>query len=149
MAAIAPNRRGSVPPRAADGRPLCAKGLAMTPTTQGRHEDGYRIQRYGCPLRGTAACDHARFARGGGAKRINIEPGGLRRATLDRTTPAYRALYAQRTCVERLYSQAKALELERPIVRTLAAVSRLALLTAVTINLRLISRRFPSTHPPT
>jgi hypothetical protein len=150
VAAIAPNGRGSAPPRSIDGHPLCAKGLAMTPTSQGRHEDGYRIQRYGCPLRGTdATCAHTRFGRGGCTKRINIEPGGLLRATIDRTTPAYRTVYAQRTSVERLYHQAKILKLERPIVRTLAAVARLALLTAITINLRLISRRFSTAHPPT
>jgi hypothetical protein len=121
----------------------------MTPTTQGRHEDGYRIQRYGCPLRGTeTTCDHARFGRGGCTKRINIEPGGLLRATIDRTDPAYGAVYRQRTSVERLYNQAKTLKLERPIVRTLAAVARLALLTAITINLRLIARHGPTAPPP-
>jgi hypothetical protein len=144
VAAIAPNRRGPVPPRSPEGHPLCAKGLAMTPTSTGRHEDGYAIQRYGCPLRGTGElCDHARFARGGCTKRINSEPGGIRRATIDRTDPAYLTVYRQRTAIERIYSQAKALGLERPIVRTLAAVSRIAILTAIAINLRLIYRRFP------
>lgn len=148
VAAIAPNRRAAAPPRSADGHPLCAKALAMTATTQGRHEDGYRIQRYGCPLRGTGAiCDHAQFARGGCTKRINIEAGGRLRATIDRTDPAYGAAYRQRTSVERLYNQAKALKLERPIVRTLAAVTRLALLTAITINLGLIARRAPIASP--
>lgn len=150
VAAIAPNRRGPAPPRAPAGHPLCAKELAMTPTTQGRHEDGYRIQRYGCPLRGTTTtCDHARFERGGGTKRINIEPGGRLRATSDRTDPAYHAVCRQRTSVERLSNQAQTLKLERPIGRTLAAVTRLALLTAITINLRLTARRRPPTSPPT
>jgi hypothetical protein len=144
IAAIAANRRGPTPPRSADGHPLCAKGFVMTPTTTGQHEDGYCIQRYRCPLRGTtASCDHPRFARGGCEKRINIEPGGLRRATIDRTAPAYRAIYLQRTSVERINSQAKALRLERPNVRTINAIKRLVTLTAITINLRLIGRRFP------
>lgn len=83
IAALAPNRRGPVPPHSPQGHPLCARGLAMTPASIGRHEDGDRIQRYRCPLRGTdALCDHARFARGGCPKRINIEPGGRRRATI-------------------------------------------------------------------
>lgn len=150
IAAIAPHRRGPVPPRSPEGHPLCARGFARRPTTTGRHEDGYRIPRYGCPLRGTATpCDDPRFARGGGTKRRNIEPGGLMRATIDRTGSAYRAVSRQRTAVERIYSQAQALGLERPNVRTLAAVSRLARLTAVTINLRLIARACPYPPPPT
>lgn len=144
IAAIAPNQRGRAPARSPDGHPICARGLAMLPTTQGRHEDGYRIQRYRCPLRGVeGGCDHARFPHGGCVKRINIEPGGIRRATIDRADPGYTAVYRQRTCVERCYSQAKALGLERPNLRSLAAIARLALLTAITINLRLIIRAFP------
>lgn len=150
IAAVAPNRRSPAPLRSPEGHPLCAKGFVMTPTSSGRHEDGYRIQRSGCPLRGSGAvCDHARFARGGCVKRINTEPGGLLRATIDRTDPAYLAVSRQRTCVERISSQAKALDLERPKLRTLAAVARLALLTALTINLRLINRNSLHHPPPT
>jgi hypothetical protein len=145
IAAIPLNQRHPAPPRSADGHPLCAKGFVMTPTSIGQHERGHPIQRYRCPLRGTAAtCDDPRFARGGCTKRINIDPGGRVRAALDRTSPTYRAIYRQRTAVERLNSQAKALGLERPNVRTLAAVTRLAILTAITINLRLIDRRTTS-----
>lgn len=139
IAAIAPNRRGPAPPRSPEGHPLCDRVLPMQPTRQGRHEDGYRVQHYGCPLRG-GSCDHAQFARGGCRKRINLEAGGQLRATIDRTDPAYRAIYRQRTSVERIFSQAKALGLERPNVRTQAAVERLATLIAITINLRLIAR---------
>lgn len=149
LVAIAPNRRGPAPPRSPDGHPLCAAGHVMRPTCQGRHEDGYQVQHYGCPLRGTdASCTDPRFARGGCRKRCNIEPGGVRRATLDRTEPAYQALYRQRTCVERCFSQAKALGLERPNVRTRAAVERLVALTAILLNLRTIARHFPHlAHP--
>lgn len=146
--AIAPNRRGPTPPRSREGHPLCAAGHAMQPTRQGHHEDGYRVQHYGCPLRGTPEpCADPRFARGGCHKRCNIEPGGVRRATIDRTDPAYQALYRQRTCVERCFSQAKALGLERPNVRTADAVQRLVLLTAILLNLRTIARHFPDARP--
>lgn len=141
IAAVAANRRGPTPPRSPEGHPLCAQDLPMRLTRQGRHEDGYRVQHFGCPLRGSgASCDHTQFARGGCRKRINIESGGRLRATIDRTNPGYRAIYRQRTSVERLYSQAKALGLEHPIVRTQAAVERLAALIAITINLRLFAR---------
>jgi DDE family transposase len=141
IAAVAANRRGPTPPRSPEGHPLCAQEQPMRPTRQGRHEDGYRVQHYGCPLRGSdASCTHPQFARGGCRKRINIEAGGRLRATMDRTDPTYLAIYRQRTSVERIYSQAKALGLEHPIVRTQAAVERLAALIAITINLRLIAR---------
>lgn len=149
LAAIAPNPRGPAPPRSAEGHPLCAAGHAMRPTRQGQHEDGYRVQHYGCPLRGTGAtCADPRFDRGGCRKRTNLEAGAHTRATLDRTDPAYLACYRQRTCVERCFSQAKALGLERPNVRTQAAVERLAALTAIILNLRTIARHFPALQRP-
>jgi hypothetical protein len=147
IAAIAPNRRGPVPARSPEGHPLCAHDLPMRPTTSGRHEDGYRVQHYGCPVRGTdTPCADPRFARGGRRKRINLEAGGQRRATIDRTDPAYLAVYRQRTSVERLYSQAKALGLERPNVRTQAAIERLAAIIGVTLNLGLLAR-ITARHP--
>lgn len=148
LAAIAANPRTSAPPTTETGNPICAAGHPMRPTRQGQHEDGYRVQHYGCPLRGTGElCADPRFGRGGCRKRRNRELGAQTRATLDRTDPAYRALYRQRTCVERCFSQAKALGLERPNVRTQAAVDRLATLTAITLNLRTIARHFPLQHP--
>jgi hypothetical protein len=98
-------------------------------------------------VRGTdTPCADPRFARGGCRKRINLEAGGQRRATIDRTDPAYLAVYRQRTSVERLYSQAKALGLERPNVRTQAAIERLAAIIGVTLNLGLLAR-ITARHP--
>ena len=43
----------------------------------------------------------------------NWEAGGLLRVTLDRTSPLYKVIYNQRTCCERINSQAKELGIER------------------------------------
>jgi hypothetical protein len=84
----------------------------MHPTYQFRHTNGYRAQRYRCPLlypaRTGESCKHEQFAKGKGCvKDINIEAGGLMRVTLDRDSPLYKAVYTQRTCCERINSQTK------------------------------------------
>jgi len=144
LAAIAHNRRGPAPPRDAAGRPLCARGLAMVPARAFLHEDGFRAQDHRCPLRwpqrGEATCDHPQFAKGGCTKYINVEPGGRMRAEVDRTSERYLSLYRQRTSSERINSQAKALGIERPKVRSLAAVARLNTLTYIVINVRALHR---------
>lgn len=144
IAAIAHNRRGPTPPRDAAGHPLCAAGRSMAPAGVGWHEDGYRVQRYRCPLRWPVPtgepCADARFARGGCTKRVNIEPGGRLRADLDRTSAAYRAIYRQRTSAERINSQAKDRGIERPMVRRLAGVARLNTLTYLLLNLKALQR---------
>lgn len=151
IAAIAANPRSPAPPRSPEGHPRCAAGLVMRPVGQRRHEDGYPVQCYACPLTGPTAppgvtCSHPAFATGGCQKRINIAPGGVIRAGLDRTTLAYRTLYAQRTCVERINSQAKSFHLDHPRVRTAAAVQRHASLTAIAINLNALQRAVSSPH---
>jgi hypothetical protein len=145
LAAIARNRRGPAPPRAAAGQPICGRGRSMVPTTQFTHEDGFRAQRYRCPLlrpeRTDASCDHAQFAKGPGCtKYVNLEAGGRMRAELDRRGEPYRAVYRQRTSAERINSQAKALGIERPMVRRAAAVQRLNTLTYLVINARALHR---------
>lgn len=155
IAAIPLNHRGPRPPRTPEGHPICARARVMTPTTIVQHEDGYRAQVYRCPLlRPTctgATCDHAQFAKGGCRKRINIEVGGQLRVTLDRQSETYRALYRQRTSAERINSQAVALGIERPKVRTAAAVARLNTLIYIVINVhalqRLHARRVATADP--
>jgi hypothetical protein len=144
VAAVAPNRRGATPPRDADGHPICARGRSMAPTTQFLHEDGFRALRYRCPLLRPQPtgdpCDHDRFAGGGCTKYVNVESGGRMRAEIDRGSAAYRTIYRQRTSAERINSQAKALGIERPMVRRAAAVHRLATLTYLVINARALQR---------
>lgn len=156
LAAVARNRRGPAPVRDAAGHPCCDQGLTMTPTAAARHEDGYRMQVYRCPLlhphRTGATCADERFATGRGCvKRVNIEAGGQMRVHLDRRSDAYRAIYRQRTATERINSQAKALGIERPGVRRAAAVHRLNTLTYIVINARALHRiraRKATAHAP-
>jgi hypothetical protein len=145
IAAIPLNLRGQAPPdRDAAGRPRCPKGLTMVPRSQFTHEDGYRVQRHGCPLLfptpSGQPCDDPHFRSGGCTKAVNLEPGGLLRATLDRHSDAFKAVYRQRTSTERINSQATALGIERPKVRNLQSVHRLNTLTYLVINARAIQR---------
>ncbi len=146
IAAIPLNHRGQAPPdRDAAGRPRCARGLTMAPRSQFTHEDGYRVQQYGCPLLFPTptgqTCDDDHFRAGDGCRRrINLEPGGIVRATLDRHSDAYTAIYRQRTSTERINSQATALGIERPKVRNAHSVHRLNTLTYLVINARALQR---------
>ncbi len=128
-----------------DGVPRCPKALRMFPTVPFQHTNGYRAQRYACPLlqpeRTGAICDHEQFKKGKGCvKDITIEAGGLMRITLDRTSPLYQAVYTQRTSCERINSQAKALGIERPKVRNIHSVRNLNTLTYLMINARALYR---------
>ena len=151
IAAIARNRRGPAPPRDAAGRPLCDRGLAMTPGRVFRQADGFPAQDHHCPLRRPIptgeTCPDPRFAAGGCHKVVNLAPGGLLRAQLDRATPAFQAVYRQRTSAERINSQAAALGIDRPKVRRMAAVQRLATLTYVVINAHVLDRLHDQTPP--
>lgn len=60
--------------------------------------------------------------------------------TLDRDGPLYQAIYKQRTCCERINSQAKELGIERPKARTIRSVRRLTTLIYITINAKALQR---------
>ncbi len=145
-AAVPLNRHGHPAfERDTDGVPLCPKGLRMHPQFPFQHTNGYRAQRYTCPLlhpQPTGAdCDHDQFKKGKGCvKDINIEAGGIMRITLDRTGPLYQALYTQRTCCERINSQAKELGIERPKVRNSHSVCNLNTLIYLIMNGRALQR---------
>ena len=147
IAAIPKNQHGHPTfERDLDGVPLCPKGLRMHPTYAFAHPNGYRAQLYRCPLyfpaqQEGASCDHTQFTAAKGCiKHINIEPGGLMRVTLDRSSPLYKAVYTQRTSCERINSQAKELGIERPKVRNRHSVERLNTLIYITINLKALHR---------
>ena len=128
-----------------DGTPLCARGLRMCPTYPFQHTNGYRAQRYRCPFlfpeRTGQSCSHAQFVKGKGCvKDINIEPGGLLRVLLDRSSPQYHAVYTQRTACERINSQSQALGIERPKVRNIRSVRNLNTLIYLVINVRALEQ---------
>ncbi len=146
IGAIPRNQHGHlVYERDADGVPLCPTGRRMSPTYQFEHTYGYRAQRFRCPLLFPApngqSCDHAQFSKGKGCvKDVNWEAGAQMRVTLDRSGPLYKALYAQRTCCERINSQAKELGIERPKVRNRRSVANLNTLIYLIINVQALER---------
>src|SRR5436309_14911649 len=76
-------------PRDPAGTPRCWAGLRMYPTYPFEHTNGFRAQRFRCPLLFPAhtgeTCAHKQFAKGSGCvKDPNWEKGGLMRALLDR-----------------------------------------------------------------
>ena len=132
-------------PRDPDGTPRCWAGLRMHPTSQFAHTNGFRAQRFRCPLlfptRTGQTCAHAQFAKGKGCvKDPNWEKGGLMRVLLDRDGPLYHAVYTQRTACERINSQAQALGIERPKVRNGRSVKNLNTLTYLIINVRALAK---------
>jgi len=131
--------------RDTDAVPICRKGLRMIPTFQFEHPNGYRVQRFGCPLLVPEptgeTCDHPQFLKGIGCRKDpNWEAGGRMRVTIDRTGPLYQAIYRQRTSCERINSQAKELGIEHPKVRNRRSVANLNTLIYVMINIRALNR---------
>lgn len=146
IAAIPLNCHGKpAPHRDTDGVPLCDKQMRMVLSYEFDHPNGYRAQRYSCPLLYPQAtgqtCENAQFAKGKGCvKDINAERGGLMRVMTDRNHPLYKAIYCQRTSAERINSQAKALGIERPHVRNIHSIRNLNTLTYIIINVKALQR---------
>jgi hypothetical protein len=80
------------------------------------------------------------FAKGGCTTTIATSRGARIRHQVDRESAAYKALYAQRTMVERINSQAEALAIIHPALRNGQAIANRDTLTYVLINLRALAR---------
>lgn len=132
-----------------NGLPLCPADLPMTlkstfvnRTSLVQHQRG----RYACPLLfpqpsgETCPVDHADWPTGGCTLVMPTLPGARIRYQLDRDSERYQAIYKQRTAVERIFSQAVALGIERPKLRNQQAIANLNTLTYVLINLRAMQR---------
>jgi hypothetical protein len=150
FAAIPLVKRGNIDQQFdADGLPLCAAGLSMplkhtfiNRTSLIAHERG----RYVCPLlypevTGEACpVDHKRWPEGGCTTTLPTSIGSRIRYQLDRESQAYKALYKQRTSVERIFSQAVALGIERPKLRNQCSITNQNTLIYILINLRALHR---------
>ena len=142
-------RRGSGRQFAPDGAPLCAAGLAMVRLFTYQHRTSlvpHEREKCGCPLLHPqpsgqpcpVADEH--FATGGCTTTIASSRGARSRHQLDRQSETYKQLYAQRTMVERINSQAEALEIIHPKLRSGRAIANRNTLTYVLINLRALAR---------
>ncbi|MCA9988443.1 MAG: transposase [Anaerolineales bacterium] len=131
------------------GAPLCAAGLPMAlngtfvnRTSLVQHRRG----RYGCPLlhakprAKSCPAEHPHWRKGGCKLTMPMAPGARIRYQLDRESDTYQQIYKQRTAVERIFSQAVALGIERPKLRNQAAIANSNTLTYILINLRAMQR---------
>ncbi len=134
---------------AEDGGPLCEaklpmplKGTFINRTSLVQHQRG----RYACPLLypqpngRTCPINHPKWGDGGCKLVMPTAAGARIRYQLDRDAPAYKAVYKQRTAVERIFSQAKALGIERPKLRNQQAIMNQNTLIYILINLRMMQR---------
>lgn len=132
------------------GLPLCAAGKpmpqAMTFTDRTRAIFEHERGKYVCPLlfpKSTGEIcptNHPNWLKGGCTVDMPTSLGARLRYTLDRESELYKQVYRQRTATERIFSQAKELGIERPILRNGQAIANLNTLTYTVINLRLLKR---------
>jgi hypothetical protein len=133
-----------------NGLPLCKAGLAMplqfafTDRTTAiiEHERGKYIcpLKFPVPVRRRCPVHHRNWKRGGCTAVMPTSIGARLRYTLDRDSELYKSLYRQRTAVERINSQAVALGIERPHLRSGQAIANQNTLIYVLINLRFLQR---------
>ena len=129
-----------------DGTPLCAAGLPMARKSTFVNRTSlvqHRRGRFGCPLQTddqSCPVNHPRWPKGGCKLTMPMLPGARIRYQLDRESDAYQQIYKQRTAVERIFSQAVALGIERPKLRNQAAIANSNTLTYILINLRAMQR---------
>lgn len=129
----------------ASGLPLCEAGFPMplkhtftARNTLVEHERG----RFACPLLypeptgETCPINHKRWPKGGCLTTLATSIGTRLRHQLDRQSQPYKDLYKQRTAVERIFSQALALGIERPKLRNQQAITNQNTLIYLLINLR-------------
>ena len=68
------------------------------------------------------------------------QQGHYERIGAHRDGPLYKAVYTQRTCCERINSQAKDFGIERPKARNIRSIRRLNTLIYITINTKALQR---------
>ena len=124
------------------GLPMPLKSSYVNRTSLVQHRRG----RYVCPLlypEPSGECcpiDHQKWPDGGCRLVMPTAPGARIRYQLDRDSQQYKEVYKQRTAVERIFSQAVALGIERPKLRNQLAIANQNTLTYILINLRAMRR---------
>lgn len=132
-----------------NGLPLCEADLPMSlkskftnRTSLVQHQRG----RYVCPLvhpeitGESCPIAHTKWPEGGCKTTFPTAQGARIRYQLDREGDNYKNVYRHRTAVERIFSQAVALGIERPRLRNQAAIANHNTLTYLLINLRALRR---------
>ena len=120
------------------GLPMFLKGTFMNRTSLIEHPR----QRWWCPLLfpvpTAVSCPvaHRKWANGGCKTTIAASVGARLRYQLDRDSDMYKELYKQRTAVERIFGLALDLGIERPKLRSKAAIANQNTLIYVLLNLR-------------
>jgi hypothetical protein len=132
------------------GLPLCPAGLSMpliaTHWDRSTAIIEYERGQYACPLffphptGNPCPIQDEHCAKGGCVTTIATSIGARIRHQLPRDSQAYKHIYQQRTAVERIFSQAKALGIERPKLRNGQAIANINTLIYALINLRLLQR---------
>lgn len=132
-----------------DGLPVCPAGhpMPLTGTFVNRTSlVQHRRGRYRCPLLHPepngelCPIDHHKWPDGGCKVVMPTAKGARIRYQLDRDGNRFKQIYNQRTTVERIFSQAVALGIERPKLRNRNAITNLNTLTYLLINLRAMHR---------
>ncbi len=145
FAAVPLTKRGSVRLFDEDNAPLCAAGLPMY--LQGTFINRTSLivhprQRWWCPLlhpeqtADSCPVDHSKWPQGGCKSTLAASIGARIRYQLDRESDHYKEIYKQRTTVERIFSQALDLGIERPKLRCRTAIANQNTLIYVLLNLR-------------
>lgn len=146
--AAVPLKQPAVQPRPFDeeGQPLCAAGLPMpvrklyTDSTKAIMPHQRAI--HACPLLfphpSGEVCPiaHQQWPSGGCTVNLPTSLGARLRHALDRDSELYKLVFRQRTAVERIFSQAKLLGMERPKLRNQQAITNLNTMIYLLINLR-------------
>ncbi len=139
----------------ADDLPLCAAGLPMPLKSSYTSRKGLlpqKVGRYACPLffpqltNQPCPINDKHWAKGGCVTSLGLSKGARLRYSLDRDSSSYKQLYNQRSATERINSQAVALGIERPKLRTLSSIANLNTLIYILINLRAYHRLCSSTN---
>jgi hypothetical protein len=142
-------KRGGDRKFADDGAPLCAAALPMVQLFTYQHRTGlvpHLREKCGCPLLHPTptgqVCPIAdpHWEKGGCTTTLAADAGARIRHQLDRESQEYKTLYAKRTMVERINSQAEALDIIHPKLRSQKAIANRNTLTYVLINLRALTR---------